>query len=114
VSEFCESPHVDLTVKHEGAQIDPERIMEEPRPQVYVASYDRNLQLQQIEEDLPAVVRIPFEDVVANSTLQGWEDEWVADGEFDVQKWGKLEEPKIDFIYTCTPLISKDIVGELT
>jgi hypothetical protein len=57
------------------------------------------------EEDdattLPDVINIPFEEAVAGTTLQGWEEEWLADGDFNVKKWGKLNEPKIDFVYNC-------------
>ena len=50
-------------------------------------------------EALPEILHIPFEDVVADMKLAGWEDEWVAHVSFDVKTWDSLEEPKIDFVY---------------
>jgi hypothetical protein len=58
-----------------------------------------HLSLEEKADLLPDIVHIPFEDAVRNVTLQGWEDEWVANAVFDSKKWGKLEEPKIDFVY---------------
>ncbi|KAK5168498.1 hypothetical protein LTR04_006625 [Oleoguttula sp. CCFEE 6159] len=62
--------------------------------------YEECAALDEKAEYLPDIVHIPFEDAVAEDVLQGWEDEWIASGEFDVKRWGKLEEPKIDFVYT--------------
>lgn len=50
---------------------------------------------------LPDVVMIPFEEALANDVLQGWEYEWVSDGRYDRKLWGRMEEPAIDFVYTC-------------
>ncbi len=50
---------------------------------------------------LPEIVHITFEDAVRDVVLEGWEDEWVADAAFDTKRWGKLQEPKIDFVYLC-------------
>ncbi len=52
-------------------------------------------------DSLPDVIHFSFEDTTTDVILQGYEDAWVSDAHFDVQKWGKLQEPKIDFIYTC-------------
>ncbi|KAI0156692.1 hypothetical protein GGR52DRAFT_583010 [Hypoxylon sp. FL1284] len=48
---------------------------------------------------LPDVIRIPFEEAVQDIKLDGWEDEWFSTGRFDVDKYGPLAEPKIDFVY---------------
>lgn len=64
--------------------------------------YSQYAALVQKAESLPDVVMIPFENVVADDKLQGWEYEWVSDAAFDVKKWGQLKEPKIDFLYTCS------------
>lgn len=48
---------------------------------------------------LPDVIRIPFEEAVQDIKLDGWEDEWFSTGHYDVEKYGPLAEPKIDFVY---------------
>jgi hypothetical protein len=48
---------------------------------------------------VPDVIRIPFEDAVQDTKLDGWEDEWFSSGRFDAGKEGPLAEPKIDFVY---------------
>ena len=58
-----------------------------------------HLSLEEKADLLPEIVHIPFEEAVRDVTLDGWEDEWVASATFDNKKWGKLEEPKIDFVY---------------
>jgi hypothetical protein len=60
---------------------------------------EEHLSFEEKGESLPEILHIPFEDAVADMTLAGWEDEWVADASFDVKHWGQLEEPKIDFVY---------------
>ena len=52
-------------------------------------------------QDVPEVVRIPFEDAVKDIHLQGWEDEWFSSANFDIRLHGALREPKIDFVYNC-------------
>jgi hypothetical protein len=52
-------------------------------------------------ESLPDIIHIPFEDATKDVVLAGWEDEWFANAEVDAAKWGKIKEPKIDFVYTC-------------
>jgi len=58
-----------------------------------------HLSLEEKADSLPEVVHIPFEDAVKDEVLHGWEDDWVAHASYDSKKWGKLEEPKIDFVY---------------
>ncbi|EXJ82385.1 hypothetical protein A1O3_06198 [Capronia epimyces CBS 606.96] len=60
---------------------------------------EQHLSLEQQAESLPEFVWVPFHEAVKNEVLQGWEDEWVSSGTFDEQKWGKLEEPRVDFAY---------------
>jgi hypothetical protein len=60
---------------------------------------EEHLSFEEKGKSLPEILHIPFEDAVADMTLAGWEDEWVADASFNVKHWGQLEEPKIDFIY---------------
>ncbi len=60
-----------------------------------------HLALEEKAYSLPEIVHIPFEDAVKDEVLQGWEDHWVAHGSYEVKKWGKLAEPKIDFVYLC-------------
>ncbi|RYP43009.1 hypothetical protein DL770_011892 [Monosporascus sp. CRB-9-2] len=50
-------------------------------------------------DTLPDVIRMPLVEAVRDVELDGWEDEWFAHGRFDVETWGPLEEPKMDFVY---------------
>jgi len=62
---------------------------------------EAHLSLEEKADSLPDLVHFPFEDVVKDDVLQGWEDSWVAHASYDVQTWGRLSEPKIDFVYLC-------------
>jgi Stealth protein CR2, conserved region 2/Stealth protein CR1, conserved region 1 len=89
------------------AELDPETHKEpvisspdQPQePVIIEAEPQAHLSLEEKADLLPEIMHIPFEEVVRNVTLDGWEDEWVANAVFDSKKWGKLEEPKIDFVY---------------
>ncbi|KAI1123771.1 hypothetical protein F5Y10DRAFT_269778 [Nemania abortiva] len=50
-------------------------------------------------DDLPDVIRIPFEEAVKDVELEGWEDEWFSSGNYNKDQFGLLAEPKIDFVY---------------
>lgn len=50
-------------------------------------------------DDLPDVIRIPFEEAVKDVELAGWEDEWFSSGNYNKDQFGLLAEPKIDFVY---------------
>lgn len=63
--------------------------------------YSRYLKFNDEADFLPQLIHIPFEDAVEDVVLDGWEDEWFADGVYDMDTRGKLPEPKIDFVYTC-------------
>jgi len=65
---------------------------------------EEHLTLEEKADNLPELVHVPFEDAVKDMQLKGWEDQWVAHASFDVKTWGKLEEPKIDFVYLCQSL----------
>jgi hypothetical protein len=76
--------------------------------------YTEYAQLDDQAEALPDIIHIPFEDSVKDVVLEGWEDLWFSDAELNTKKWGKLNETKIDFVYTCkitatTTLISADM-----
>lgn len=60
---------------------------------------NEHLTLEETADSLPEIVHFTFEDMVKDMVLEGWEDDWIAHAKFDAQKWGKLEEPKIDFVY---------------
>lgn len=63
--------------------------------------HDRYADLVRQAQKLPDIVMIPFEVAVSNDVLQGWEYQWVSDARYDLELWGRLKEPKIDFVYTC-------------
>ncbi|KAI0903120.1 hypothetical protein F4823DRAFT_619827 [Ustulina deusta] len=50
-------------------------------------------------DDLPDVIRIPFEEAVKDVELTGWEDEWFSSGNYNKDQFGPLTEPKLDFVY---------------
>jgi hypothetical protein len=62
---------------------------------------DRLAEVQELIKQLPEIVRIPFEEAVADVDLEGWEDDWFSSGTFDHVRHGTLQEPKIDFVYNC-------------
>lgn len=64
-------------------------------------TYAEYQNLKENAEALPDILHLPFQDTVADVVLKGWEDRWISEVTYDVKEWGKLEEPKIDFVYTC-------------
>jgi len=70
--------------------------------------YSEFAALNSMAATLPDVIFVPFEDATAEMTLTGWEDEWLSKAEYNVNQWGGLLEPKIDFIYSCK-LVSEPI-----
>ncbi|KAJ8128778.1 hypothetical protein O1611_g4858 [Lasiodiplodia mahajangana] len=56
-------------------------------------------QTKHFYDDLPDVIRIPFEEAVKDVELEGWEDEWFSSGNYNKDRFGLLAEPKIDFVY---------------
>jgi hypothetical protein len=63
--------------------------------------YSEFVALNSMADTLPDVIYIPFEDATTDVTLTGWEDEWFSKAEYNVEQWGNLSEPKIDFVYSC-------------
>lgn len=51
-------------------------------------------------DTLPDLIFASFEDATWGIDLQGWEDEWFSDANYDFLQWGLLDEPTIDFVYT--------------
>jgi len=49
---------------------------------------------------LPDVVHIPLAEAVVDTELPTWAAQWIAEGVYDVEQWGNLTEPRIDFVYT--------------
>lgn len=70
--------------------IDKEKVIE--------AESEEHLILEETAGSLPEIIHIPFEEVVRDHVLEGWEDHWVSTGKYD-RKHGSLKEPKIDFVY---------------
>jgi hypothetical protein len=67
-------------------------------------SYGEFAALDENAEVLPDIVHIPFEEATSDVILVGWEDQWFADAVLDIPRWGKINETKIDFVYTCKNL----------
>lgn len=63
--------------------------------------YSEYVLLEEKAEVLPDIVHIPLQDSTADIILEGWEDQWFADAELDIPNRGRIQEPKIDFVYTC-------------
>lgn len=55
--------------------------------------------IKKLMDQLPEVIRIPFEDAVEDINIEGWEDDWFSSGTYDFDK--SMEEPKLDFVYNC-------------
>lgn len=81
----------------------PRHLEKEQHPLLHDAvQYDDDTQsVEDHIQDLPDVLRIPFEQAVRDVVLHGWEDEWLSSANFDPNKYGSLEEPKLDFVYNC-------------
>jgi hypothetical protein len=63
--------------------------------------YSEFVALNSMADTLPDVIYIPFEAATTDVALSGWEDEWFSKAEYNVEQWGNLSEPKIDFVYSC-------------
>jgi hypothetical protein len=61
-------------------------------------SWDECQELKEKAEGLPDLLHVPFEVSVKDVVLEGWEDDWIAKARYSGPR---LEEPKIDFVYTC-------------
>jgi len=66
--------------------------------------YSEFVALKSMADTLPDVIYIPFEAATADVALTGWEDDWFSKAKYDVERWGNLSEPKIDFVYSCKSL----------
>ena len=58
-----------------------------------------HLSLEDLAENLPDFVYIPFEDAVNDERLEGWEDEWISSATYRSDIHGTLSDSSIDFIY---------------
>lgn len=61
-------------------------------------SWDQCEELKEKAEGLPDLYHVPFEVSVKDVVLEGWEDEWISKARYSGPK---LDEPRIDFVYTC-------------
>jgi hypothetical protein len=61
-------------------------------------SQDECESLKEKADVLSDMLMIPFEDVVRDMALEGWEDEWISKARYTGPR---LNEPKIDFVYNC-------------
>ncbi|EMD67430.1 hypothetical protein GGP41_007328 [Bipolaris sorokiniana] len=60
-------------------------------------SWDQCEELKEKAEGLPDLYHVPFEVSVKDVVLEGWEDEWISKARYSGPK---LDEPRIDFVYT--------------
>jgi hypothetical protein len=60
---------------------------------------DRSYTVNDLMNELPEVIRIPFEEAVLDVELEGWEDDWFSSATYDYER--DLAEPKLDFVYNC-------------
>ncbi|KPI39104.1 3-O-alpha-D-mannopyranosyl-alpha-D-mannopyranose xylosylphosphotransferase [Cyphellophora attinorum] len=65
------------------------------------ATTQEDSSVQTDPETLPDFIFVPFEDVVHGVDLEGWEDRWISEAEYDAIEQGRLVEPRIDFVYLC-------------
>ena len=76
-----------------------------PRPKHRTEHKDHetkeHLDMGALAEAIPELVHVPLKDAISGTQLSGWEDDWVAHASYDQGRWGKLPEPKIDFVYLC-------------
>jgi hypothetical protein len=71
-------------------------------------SWDECQELKEKAEELPDLIHVPFEVSVKDVVLEGWEDEWISKARYSGPK---LDEPKIDFVYTCEHCCGKHNVA---
>jgi len=90
--------HLAPAPKYEGEKLIPNAQSSGPKRFPPYAEYAL---LDEKAEALPDIVHIPFDVSTLDVVLEGWEDEWFADANLNIEKWGKIKEPKIDFVYTC-------------
>jgi len=64
-------------------------------------TYSQFLKESERADAFPDIVHITFEEATSGVELEGWEDTWFSEGQYDAESFGLLQEPKIDFIYTC-------------
>jgi hypothetical protein len=111
-SEKMIEQHLTPAVKYEESAIS-----KKPQPQVgepvKFPPYLDYAELNDRAETLPDIVHTPFEVSTADVVLEGWEDLWYSEAELDIERWGKINEPKIDFVYTCKTFPCKIVIGVL-
>ena len=56
--------------------------------------------MSNLMNQLPEVVRISFEEAVADVELGGWEDNWFSSATYDFDRG--MAEPKLDFVYNLS------------
>ncbi|TID27880.1 putative udp-glucose 4-epimerase protein [Venturia nashicola] len=54
-------------------------------------------EVKELMNQLPEVIRIPFETAVADIDIEGWEDDWFSSATYDFDR--SMNEPKLDFVY---------------
>jgi len=92
------SPDLDSDIQNEGVI----SLSDQPVKENLETEPDEHLSLEEKASSLPEIVYRPFEDTVKDFVLEEWMDDWVAHASFNPAKRGKLQEPKIDFVYLCT------------
>lgn len=101
VPEFKKGPvnvqaELDPDHQQEGTLTSPDQAV---KLKVIETESEEHLTLEETAESLPELIHFTFEETVKDELLQGWEDEWISHATFNRQKFGKLAEPKVDFVF---------------
>ncbi|RDW64041.1 hypothetical protein BP5796_10543 [Coleophoma crateriformis] len=98
-SDKIANQHLEPAVKQEALDTTTTKQAIPGQPPKF-PPYEDYVALDERAEGLPDIVHHTFEDSTADVVLEGWEDLWYSKAELDVDKYGKLNETKIDFVYT--------------
>ena len=99
-----------ISEQHPRGKLQPDLRLQEandghkPNPPAHTS--ENPISTGKLSTAIPDIIHITFEEAVRDSSLQGWEDEWLVNASYNSAKWGFIEEPKIDFVYLCESLIS--------
>lgn len=92
-----------LSLYHNGADALSQQRIEDARISEATSEHSTgNTSPQEIKKlmnQLPELIRIPFEDAVEDVNIEGWEDDWFSSATYDFDR--SMDEPRLDFVYNC-------------